>query len=659
MSQAITTIKQIIDANHLKADDFTNFVLQGGAGSGKTESLKEIIGYISSTYPDKKIACITHTNIAVDEIIVRVGDYYEISTIHSFLNKLIRNYRKNIKEVIGQIFYLQQPTVPGHEEYKKVYTKYATKLFSITGETAAKVTGKREYDKSPASFDAQLQDDIQALNQVIANIIEAQHHSQIHYNESRFDSLKELSFSHDSLLIISCALCERFPLLPKIISDKYDFIFIDEYQDSAPEVVRIFLELLPKNRNTTIGLFGDSMQGIYDDGIGDVQYYVDQGLLRKVEKEDNFRCSQGVVDYINILRNDGIEQEVALKDGETAEQRKGEVKVFFRGYGAKPGPFSPGDQKAAYADALNELIAQSLAQFDHPDTKVLMLTNKSISSEVGFKKLYKLFDDRYTEVKEEIEKELAKIQVSELVELCRAYSAQAYNPLMVALKKRGFVIRSVKDKQVLSDHFKYLLESGLSMQGALAYALEKKLIRKSERHTNYLVARIQLLAELEADGDFKVLENLYNGGSNTRARLLSNHDIAITDEEFDNFHQQLKRKNFAIGFLSDDIPFEEVLNYYSYLNEETGYITMHKTKGSGIKNVIVVLDEYLWNKYNFKSVYDTHTDPNARLRNQKLFYVACSRAISNLAIVRMIVDQEEEELMKEYFSHCDFIPLPQ
>lgn len=657
MSQAIATIKQIIDGNQLKAEVFTNFVLQGGAGSGKTESLKEIIGYVSSTYPDKKIACITHTNIAVDEIISRVGDSFEISTIHSFLNNLIRNYRKNIKEVIGHIFYLQYPAVPGHEEYKKVYTKYATKLFSITGETAPKVTGKREYDKSPISFDKKLQDDIQHLNQIIADIIDKQDHRLIHYNESRFDSLKELSFSHDSLLTISCALCGRFTLLAKIISDKYDFIFIDEYQDSAPEVIRIFLEMLPNNRKTTVGLFGDSMQGIYEDGIGDVKHYVDQGLLKRVEKEDNFRCSKGVVDYINILRNDGIEQEVALKNGEKADQRIGEVKLFFRSFGAKPSPSSPADQKAAYADALNELIVQSRAQFDHSGTKVLMLTNKSISSEVGFKTLYKLFDDRYTEVKEEIEKELARIQVSELVELCRAYQAKAYNPLMVALKKKGFVIRSVKDKKVLSDHFTYLLESGLSMQGALNYALEKKLIRKSESHTNYLAACRQLMTELEADGNFKVFERHYNSGSNTRTRLEKNHGIVITEEEFDNFHQLLKRKNFAIGFLSDDIRFEEILNYYSYLNEETDYITMHKTKGSGIKNVIVVLDEYLWNRYNFKSIYDGQHDPTTRLTNQKLFYVACSRAISNLAVVRLVVDQAEENLMRDYFSNCEFVQL--
>ena len=70
-----------------------NFVLQGGAGSGKTESLKQVLEQISENYPDKKVVCITHTNLAVDEIVSRVGNGYTVSTIHSFLNSFIKNYK--------------------------------------------------------------------------------------------------------------------------------------------------------------------------------------------------------------------------------------------------------------------------------------------------------------------------------------------------------------------------------------------------------------------------------------------------------------------------------------------------------------------------------------------------------------------------------------
>ena len=90
MSNAVEQIKTIIDENQDETKYFKNFVLQGGAGSGKTESLKEVILYISEKYPNKKIACITLTNAAVDEMKLRIGDNHVISTIHSFLNHLIK-----------------------------------------------------------------------------------------------------------------------------------------------------------------------------------------------------------------------------------------------------------------------------------------------------------------------------------------------------------------------------------------------------------------------------------------------------------------------------------------------------------------------------------------------------------------------------------------
>ena len=82
-------------------DEKRSFVLQGGAGSGKTESLKELLIYINQTNPKAKVMCITHTNVAVNEILSRTGNAFPVSTIHSFLNSLIKDYnrlRKNIRE---------------------------------------------------------------------------------------------------------------------------------------------------------------------------------------------------------------------------------------------------------------------------------------------------------------------------------------------------------------------------------------------------------------------------------------------------------------------------------------------------------------------------------------------------------------------------------
>lgn len=654
---ALDKIREIIDNNQNPEKEFKNFVLQGGAGSGKTESLKEVISYIAEKHPEKKIVCITHTNVAVDEIIARVGNKYEISTIHSFLNSLIKDYKKNLKEIIHHIFCIPDITELTHSEYKKVYEKYSTKLFLLKEENCDKVIGKREYDISPSIYNAQLNEKIAILNENIKEIISSKDHNLITYNETRFDSFNELTFSHDSLLLLSYKLCERFKLLPKIISDKYDFILIDEYQDTNENIINLFLNLLPKNKKTTIGLFGDSMQGIYDDGIGDVEKHIEEKTITRIDKEDNYRCSEEVIRFINNIRTDGIEQKLALKKDENLDARKGFAKLYYKKVDKKPNTFSSVEDKQSYLEKLNSAI-EVIKKHIVSECKILMLTNKSISNEIGFANLYNVFSERYSEVKEEIEKELDRIQISTIVELCRLYQIKQYNSILVYLKRNGFQIKTLKDKKTIISHFDYLLSTELNLLQVLEYSFENKILKKSERFNNYLLRRSDFLENYNNNQSYKDLESLYFSGSNTKVRLKKNHDIEISDEEFSIFERALKKKTFYIDLFSDKIKFDEVLNYYKYLNEETGYITMHKTKGSGIENVIVVLDEFFWSKYNFKSIYDESVDLEKRSKNQKLFYVACSRTIKHLTIIRLIEDDAEEAMLKKYFKNIEVELLP-
>ena len=78
-----------------------NFVLSGGAGSGKTYSLVSVINEIYSKNPLAKIACITYTNAATHEIENRVSNKkLKISTIHDFLWENIASYQKELKETL-------------------------------------------------------------------------------------------------------------------------------------------------------------------------------------------------------------------------------------------------------------------------------------------------------------------------------------------------------------------------------------------------------------------------------------------------------------------------------------------------------------------------------------------------------------------------------
>lgn len=649
-SKKLTVLEQVF----LCIKKGENFVLQGGAGSGKTESLKRVLEHISSVYPNKKIACITHTNLAVEEIKSRVGNNdYTISTIHSFLNNIIKDYKKNIHQVIDKIFTLKKVENIEHKEYKKCYEKYASTVHSIKKESIPKVVGKRIYDKDQEGYNKALNEDIGSLNLDISSIIQDSNFNKIRYNDTRFDSFNELTFGHDSLLKIASLLFEEHTLISKILQDKFDFIFIDEYQDTNENIIDIFLNKIPTESKTLIGLFGDSMQGIYDDGIGSVKNYVTNGVLKKIEKEDNYRCSKQVVEFINQLRNDGLKQEVAFKTNngnvETIEDRKGSVKLYYSIYsGERTASGTPRD-KDAYLIHLNTLI--KTVEDKHSGYKKLMLTNKSIAIEIGFENLYTIFNDRYTDVKEEIEKDLTRLQFLDLAQLSKAYNETNYNFVITELKKAGFILKNTKDKEKISKVLNNIINSEQGAFEVLELAFKNKILKKSDPYNSFISRKDTFLSDVKNDTYYIKFKEHYLNGKNTFTRIKDDIDD-LTEEVFKENERLFKKERFFEELFSTKIKFKEIISYFSYLNEETNYITMHKTKGSGIKNVLIILEEYFWSKYKFRTIFDsTETDLDKKLFNKKLFYVASSRAIDNFLCIRITTPEGKDDLLKFFPVH--------
>lgn len=635
-----------------------SFVLRGGAGSGKTESLKELLLYLHQSNPTAKVICITHTNAAVQEIIDRVGDRYPVTTIHSFLYGLIGQYKKNIKSVIDQLFHVplmireeKNDSITDadynkeeHERYKKIYSKYSSKLYSICKENCEKVVGKREYDKNPELYNEQLNIRINTLNTIITELIRDKNESSIFYNETKFDSLNELSYGHDGLLLIFHMLFQKYPLLGKIIADKYDYLFIDEYQDTRSEILNDLLSL-PTKYKLTIGLFGDSMQSIYSDGVGDVEEYVSKLIIAPVPKPDNYRCSFEVIDLINKLRLDDIVQSVALKrlpngDYETCDDRHGSARILYALTDRKPTAFSSAEDKEKHQTLINQLLLK--AQGMAPNSKVLILTNKAIAEKNGFQHLYKIFDDRYIDVSDRIENYLRAIQALDISDLCHLYLKKDYNTLIKLVRKGGYVIHSIADKQQLHNIIREIINNhNLSVSEIIEKAISYKLLKRTETFQNIAANNTNFLNQLNNDTKYQLFKKLYLEGQNTFNRIKDSIDVN-SEEEFDYLQQLFKREQFIIELFASTLKFSEVLNFTKYLNEDTEYITMHKTKGTSIPSVIVVMEEYFWNEYDFSLLYKTTDDSKHEkaIRSQKLIYVACSRAKYNLICTKVLTSDE-------------------
>lgn len=678
----MTPIEQIISC--LKSSQ--NFVLQGGAGSGKTETLKQIISYISENHPNKSIACITHTNLAADEIKSRVEGNYAISTIHSFLNNLIKDFKINIHEVIDQLFKLEpiqklslkdyedekELKKAEHDNYKKIYEKYAKLLFKVRGASVKKVQGKRDYEKQRDIYNAELNKGIEELNDFISQEISKQDPRKISYNETKFDSFKDLSFGHDGLLEITALLFTKFPLLSRIVQDKYDYIFIDEFQDTHPNIIEIFLKKLDTSKKTTIGLFGDSMQGIYEDGIGDVNKYIGNKTLLKIPKLDNFRCSEQVIDFLNHHRVpvDSLKQDLAIKikNGipESAEDRQGSVRIYYGVYPyGRPNNHSSKEDKENYQNYLMKLIED--IETANPLFKKLMLTNKSISKKVGFDGLFKTFDDRYTEVNDEIEVCLDKLNLSNLAELCLAYKNKNFNFVISELRKAGFILNSIADKQEVTRVFETLLNNDLSLTDALTLGIESKLIKQSDSFCWYIKRKDDFLLECSLDKKFNSFKTKYLDDCHTFAKFLKkypkhfdeNTEYTGKEQNFLKWERVLKKEQFYEQLFSGSVKFNEVISFFEYMNEQTDFITMHKTKGSGIDNVLVAMDDFFWSKYQFKTLFDNPCEkPEMKLKMQKLFYVACSRAKQNLICVRLLIQDEVDDFINSFPKSIPVTKLP-
>ena len=245
-----------------------NFLLSGGAGSGKTYTLGEVLKYIYSLNSNTNVACITYTNVAAGEIKERFPFYsnLRVSTIHDFLWDNIKQYQKNLR----------------------------TTLYNLIKENNPEI---------------KLREDIEISEDYFSD-------KQIQYRE--YNKISEGIISHNEVITIANRMFDVYPLLVNVAKDKYEYILIDEYQDTDKKVIEIFLDYLQRdsNKQNIIGLFGDSMQSIYDNkGVGDIKEYIEKDIVKEILKQDNYRCSRNVINLINKIRDDNIKQLPARKNG--------------------------------------------------------------------------------------------------------------------------------------------------------------------------------------------------------------------------------------------------------------------------------------------------------------------------------------------------------
>lgn len=596
-----------------------NFLLSGGAGSGKTYSLVQVIKQVIADFPTAKVACMTYTNAAVREIEERVNHKnLNVSTIHDFLWDNIKHFQKELKQAL--IVLLNDENVQ-----------------QIKIDDIANV---------PSDYYDNRTDPI-----------------SIQYKE--YLKLKDGIISHDEILLVSEYMFHKYPKLCDIVKDKYKFILIDEYQDTHSEVVKILLEYFPRTpKKCIVGFFGDAMQAIYDDGIGNIDLYKgdSDGQVKEVKKVQNRRNPKTVITLANRLRTDGIIQEPSndISAPNMVDGIPKEGSILFL--------YSENDDNSIIKRFLSERYAWNFNDIN--ETKELNLTHNLIADKAGFRSLMDIYDKdlilafnkriknyikennilldfsekTFGEVIDILQhgksgRELNKIQPTHNMQLFIDANPDLYSFALNYNFDKLSKIYVDKD-QLLDD--KKQSDDDDKKKGSKRDSLIRHLFKiqrnielyKNRQYNDFLrktdYPMIRTIADKRILRDN--IENLINVGNKTIEEVINDaHEmhICLIDEKLERFKLE---KEYIYNRVKS-IKYSEFQKLYEYLEGKTPFSTQHKTKGAEFNNVLVVLDNGGWNNYNFESVFvDNGKSETIKSRSLKIFYVCCTRAKENLAV---------------------------
>lgn len=323
-----------------------NFRLEAGAGAGKTYSLIKALRYLIKEEENhlsksgKRIACITYTEVARDEIRSRIDNspIVMVETIHAFSWNLIKNFQKAMRELI--------PTLND---------KWPEKIAEAGGINLQTVVYSLGYAKITS---------------------------------------EQITLHHDDVIKLFTQLLEQSKFRA-ILTSLFPVIFIDEYQDTNKELAEgLVRNFILVGGGPLIGLFGDHWQQIYNsDSCGLIQAPAEN--LYVIDKNANFRSDRLIVESLNRMRH-------ALPQQPSDPTSEGEVRVFHSNSwnGTRlSGGHTKGDlpEKEAheYLEKTKAILESQGWNFNPDFTKILMLTNNVLASEQGYRNLVDIF--KYTD----------------------------------------------------------------------------------------------------------------------------------------------------------------------------------------------------------------------------------------------------------------------
>ena len=287
-------LAKLLNPEQLKAVEATEgpVLILAGAGSGKTRVITYRIAHLieNRDVRPEQILAVTFTNKAADQMKFRVRNLLRaprsgdplISTFHSFCVRLLRRE-------IEALNYTREFTIYDEADQLQV-VKAASKDLKvderlITPKTIlSRISHAKNHGKIPQNL---LDDSWEPSWEYTANVFSEY--------EKRLKKSNALDF--DDLLLKAVELFDKFPAAAERYSTRFQYVMVDEYQDTNRTQYKLVRHLTRVHDN--ICVVGDEDQSIYSWRGADIQnilsFEKDFPRVQVIKLEQNYRSTKNIL----------------------------------------------------------------------------------------------------------------------------------------------------------------------------------------------------------------------------------------------------------------------------------------------------------------------------------------------------------------------------
>lgn len=594
-----------------------------GAGAGKTKTLTSKIAYIIDEHlaTPYNILAITFTNKAAkemrDRLYLLIGDEarkLQVSTFHSFGLKLLREnyellgYDRNfvimdsddsltvVKKIIKDLDY--DPKVYNPKAIRNKISSCKNELISA-----------KAYEKYAVSD----------YEQVIQKVYE-KYEKKLQQNNS---------VDFDDLLILPIKLFREHQDVLEKYQNLYQYVLIDEYQDTNQAQYILTKMISEKNRRITC--VGDDSQSIYSFRGANykniLNFENDYKDAKTILLEQNYRSTGNILDAANqVIKNNRDRKDKNL----WTNKGPGEKIKYYRAYNER-------DEAQYVIRKIKELVNRNI---EYKDIAVLYRTNaqsRVVEEEMLKENLpYRVIGSFYFYSRKEIKDLIAYLRLihnsKDNVSLLR----------VINTPKRGIGLKTIENLTTKAD------TEGISIYDAIESGKEldfKKTIEKLKKVAEDLTLTELIDKVLDASGMKKELESEQTLEAEVRLENL---------EEFKSITKAFEEKEGLISLEDFLLEISLVSDVEEYKDDPNriSLMTVHSVKGLEFDHVFVIgMEEGLFPHMN------SLMENVALEEERRLCYVAITRARDDLHLVnarrRTLFGKEQVNPVSRFISEIN------